>query len=456
MQTPITRRSFVQSLAAAPALDAPAEGCNILFLMSDEHSPHAAGWLGNKLVRTPAIDSLARAGTAFTASYCQNPVCVPSRASLLTSRMASNVGVFGNDGGLFADAPKMGTVFRNAGYAVGWMGKTHWGGESGFDVTHGSDDATDRPDRRKQWTRQPEDAGVADWPVSQEPDTIAKNHALRFLEQNRNRRFFAGLSFRKPHFPFAVQEEFYRLYKGRGDAPKVTPQMIEDLPLVSKKERETYGFAKLNEAQIIKAREVYFGMVTYMDSLVGEVLKKLDGLGLREKTIILYTADHGELAGEHGLWYKNSFYEASVRIPMVWSFPRQIPRGKQIHAPVMNMDIFPTLCELCGVSAPGGLEGRSLLPLIRGVEDGSRRYALAESFRGGFASRMIRSGEWKYCYYHEDREQLFNLRNDPEETVNLVNRPEHRELAASLKKRALEGWQLQRFFEKRKRRAKGA
>ncbi|MDP2995980.1 MAG: sulfatase-like hydrolase/transferase [Bryobacterales bacterium] len=456
MPNSISRRDFVQTLAAAPALAASAEGYNILFLMSDEHSPHAAGWLGNKIVRTPAIDSLARAGAAFSASYCQNPVCVPSRASFLTSRMASNVGVFGNDGGLVNDVPKMGSVFRGAGYQVSWMGKTHWGGESGFDVRHGSDDAADRPDRRKQWTRQPEDAGVADWPVSQEPDTIAKNHALRFLEENRGKRFFAGVSFRKPHFPFAVQEEFYKLYNGRLDAPRVTPRMIEELPLVSKKERETYGFAKLNQAQIVKAREVYFGMVTYMDSLVGEILKKLDDLGLREKTIILYTSDHGEMAGEHGLWYKNSFYEASARIPMVWSFPREIPRGKQIHAPVMNMDIFPTLCELTGVPLPGGLEGRSLLPLIKGAEDGGKRYALAESFRGGYASRMIRSGQWKYCYYHEDSEQLFDLRNNPEENVNLVKRPEHRDLVAALNKRALEGWRLQQYRERKKARKKGA
>ncbi len=455
MSNSITRRGFVQTLAAAPALAAPAQGYNILFLMSDEHSPHAAGWLGNKIVRTPAIDSLARSGAAFRASYCQNPVCVPSRASFLTSRMASDVGVFGNDGGLVDSVPKMGSVFRAAGYVAGWMGKTHWGGESGFDVSHASDDAADRPDRRKKWTRQPEDAGVADWSVSQEPDTIAKDHALRFLEENRAKRFFAGVSFRKPHFPFAVQQEFYKLYQGRLDAPRVTPQMIEELPLVSKKERETYGFAKLNQAQIIKAREVYFGMVTYMDSLVAEILKKLDDLGLREKTIILYTADHGELAGEHGLWYKNSFYEASVRIPMVWSFPTAIPRGKQIDAPVMNMDIFPTLCELTGVPLPAGLEGRSLLPLIKGAEDGRNRYALAESFRGGFASRMIRSGQWKYCYYHQDREQLFDLRNDPEETVNLVKRPEHRDLVAALKKRALEGRWLQNYQEK-KARQKGA
>lgn len=450
----VSRRSFLETLAAAPALAAPAGGYNVLFLMSDEHSPYAAGWLGNRIVRTPALDSLAAAGTAFTASYCQNPVCVPSRASFLTSRMPSNVGVFGNDGGLFQDVPKMGSVFREAGYVAGWMGKTHWGGESGFDTTYGSDTAEERPDRRRKWTRQPEDAGVADWPTSEEPDTVTKNHALRFLEQNRDKRFFAGVSFRKPHFPFAVQEEFYRLYKGRVSAPRVTPQMIEDLPLVSKKERETYGFAKLSEAQIIKAREVYFGMVTYMDSLVGEILKKLDQLGLREKTIILYTSDHGELAGEHGLWYKNSFYEASVRIPMVWSFPRQIPRGKQIHTPVMNMDIFPTLCDLCGFPKPASLEGRSLLPLMTGAEDGGGRHALAESFRGGFASRMIRSGQWKYCYYHEDREQLFDLRNDPEESLNLVKRPEHRELVASLKKRALHGWQLQRFLDRKKARAK--
>ena len=224
----------------------------------------------------------------------------------------------------------------------------------------------------------------------QEAMVIAKEQAVRFMEENRDGKFFLGVSFRKPHFPFVVQEKYHRMYKGKIGVPKVTEKTIEELPLVSKAERDKYEFAKLNEKQIRYAREIYYGMVTYIDDLFGEVVNKLNELGLRERTIILYTSDHGDLIGEHGLWYKNSFYEGSAGVPFIWSFPKALPKGRTIDAPVSNMDIFPTLCDLCGLPKPDGLEGQSLLPLINGTDDGKDRFALSENFRGKSASRMIR------------------------------------------------------------------
>lgn len=453
MKISITRRDALKALAAVPAIpgrSATPDKLNVLWLMSDEHSTHAAGWLGNPLIRTPALDGLAKRGAAFTSAYCQNPICVPSRASFLTGRMPSNVGVFGNDGGLRQGVPTMATVFKQAGYLTQWIGKTHWGGQSGFDSPHGSDDEVTGAALRRQITRSPADAMVATWPVSAEGDTETKNFALRFLEGNHNKPFFAGVSFRKPHFPFVVQEEFYRLYQDRVEVPKVTPNALKDLSRLSQSEREGYGFAKLTDAQIRKARAVYFGMVTYMDSLIGEILRKVDELGLKENTIILYTADHGEMAGEHGLWYKNCFYEAGAGVPLILSVPKRTRAGTKVEAPVMNMDLFPTLCELCGVPAPEGLEGTSLLPLLEGQDDGKNRYALSENFRGGFAGRMIRAGDWKYCCFREDREQLFDLRNDPAEVDDQAGNPRHKDLQTSLKARALKGWNFERKRKKQK------
>ncbi|OPZ05265.1 MAG: Choline-sulfatase [candidate division BRC1 bacterium ADurb.BinA364] len=226
------------------------------------------------------------------------------------------------------------------------------------------------------------------------------------------------------------------------------------MPRVSRNERDKYGFANLRDEQIVKAREIYYGMVRYVDGLIGEILAKLDELGLRENTIVLYTSDHGELAGEHGLWYKNSYYEASVRVPHVWSFPKVLPQGATVSTPTMNMDILPTLCDLCGLDKPEGLEGASLLPLMLGQEDGKDRVAFSENFRGGMPSRMIRTDRWKYCYYVDDIEQLFDMREDPEETVNLVDRPEHRELVAALKAQALEGWDYKAYLARKRELAK--
>ncbi len=444
-----SRREFAAMAAGAAA--PPIQRPNVLFLMSDEHSPHAARWMGDRIIETPALDGLAAEGVAFTSAYCQNPICVPSRASFITGRMSSNVGVFGNDGGLNPEAPTLADVFRQAGYKTAWFGKTHWGGNPRFEIQPGRD-AGAREGHETGRSRLPQDAKITSAPVADEVDALAQRQAIEFLRGRRDEPFFAGVSFIKPHFPFVVQEEYYRRYKDVIDTPRATPEMIADLPQMSKAEREKYGFASLSPEQIRKARAVYFGMVSFIDDLVAGILKEVDRLGLRKNTIILYTSDHGELAGEHGLWYKNSFYEASARIPHIWSFPGRLPRGKKVTAPTMNMDIFPTLCDLCSLGKPSTLEGASLLPLLDGREGGAARYALSENFRGGWAGRMIRVGKWKYCYHHDDIEQLFDLEADPGETANLAARPEHSALKADLKKRALEGWKLQAFLDRRRNR----
>jgi choline-sulfatase len=358
----LTRREFLAAGAAAPL--ASGERPNVLFLMSDEHSPHAAGWMGNRIVQTPSLDRLAGEGTAFTSAYCQNPICVPSRASFVTGRMASNVGVYDNSGGLASSAVTLADVFGKAGYTTAWFGKTHWGGDPRFQIQPGRDGGA-REDQEAGRSRLPQDARITPRPISAEVDTLAHQQALKFLEEQKGRPFFCGVSFIKPHFPFVVQEEYYRRYREIIDVPDVTPRMIEDLPRLSRGEREKYGFASLTKEQIAKARAVYFGMVTFIDDLVGGIVKELERQGLRGNTVVLYTADHGELAGEHGLWYKNSFYEASARIPHIWSIPGR-KGGRKVSAPTMNMDIFPTLCDLCRLEKPAELEGSSLLPLIDG------------------------------------------------------------------------------------------
>ncbi len=190
----------------------------------------------------------------------------------------------------------------------------------------------------------------------------------------------------------------------------------------------------------MRARALYYGMVTYVDEEFGRILKKLDDLGLRDNTIILYTADHGEMLGDRGNWYKNSFYDGSASVPFIWSFPRALPRGKVVRTPAMNMDIFPTLCDLCNLAKPPGLEGSSLLPVLKGSDDGRARHALSENYRSGFAGRMIRTARWKYFFYTNGEEYLYDMEADPGEELNLIRNPACRETAADLKQQALVGW----------------
>ena len=428
---------------------------NILLLQTDEHSPHSLGCYGNKIVKTPALDSLAQNGTMFTAAYCQNPICVPSRMSMLTGKMASDVGVYGNSEVLAMEHKTFADVFNAAGYVTAIIGKMHFQGQ-GEERVHGfyrpygdggSEETWKKPAGYLE-SRLPEDAVVSTWPIEDEQDTGVTNHSLEFLDQHKDKKFFLISSFRKPHFPFTIFQEYYDLYKDTADLPpEVTQEMLDDLPLPSQNEREKYGFASLTDEQIRVARAHYYGMTTYIDDQVKAILDKLDELGIRDNTIIIYTSDHGEMLGEHGLWYKNCFYEASAGIPFLWSFPRRLPSGKTIGAPVMNIDIFPTLCELCGLDGPDDLQGKSLLPLMKGTEDGTSRIALSENYRGGTPAKMVRTYGWKYTYYTDGKEQLFDMKNDPEETENLINDPQYASLAQELKAKALENWNYMGYYD---------
>jgi choline-sulfatase len=266
------------------------------------------------------------------------------------------------------------------------------------------------------------------------------DEALAFLEQNKDRKFFLGVSFVKPHFPFTIQQKYYDLYQGKVTPPRASPELIAALPMLSKQERLAYKFADATEEDVLRTKAIYYGMVTFVDEEFGRIMKKLDDLGLRDKTIILYTADHGEMLGDHGIWYKNSFFDGSATIPFIWSFPKALPRGKVVNSPAMNMDVFPTLCDLCDLPKPSGLEGSSLLPVLQGKEEGADRYALSENYRSRFAGRMIRTAKWKYFFYTDGEEFLFNMQADPGEEKNLIKDPALRKMADELKQRATVDW----------------
>lgn len=432
-------------LALAHAGLCAADGArpyNVLLLMSDEHNPRVLGAYGDPLVRTPHLDSLAATGVRFTAAYCQNPICVPSRVALVSGRMPSNLNTFGNTANQkYENVTTMADLFVRAGYQAAWFGKTHWGNPR-FPETGGGN-ANKRSAKEEQdesLSRLPQDSMVSTWPVEKNAEHATAGEALAFLEQNKARKFFLGVSFVKPHFPFTIQQQYYDLYKGKVSPPRASPKLIAELPALSKEEREKYNHAGATEADIMRTKAIYYGMVTYVDDEFGRILKKLDELGLRENTIIVYTADHGEMLGDRGIWYKNSFYDGSVTIPFIWSFPKALPQGRVVRTPAMNMDVLPTLADLCGLPQPAGVEGTSLLPVLQGKDEGANRIALSENYRGNFGGRMIRTARWKYFFYTNGEEYLYDLENDPLEESNLITDPQHRKLADDLKARATAGW----------------
>ncbi|MBI5693728.1 MAG: sulfatase-like hydrolase/transferase [Verrucomicrobia bacterium] len=441
------RVPFVLLLAAVTAVAAespasPAGKYNVLFLMTDEHNAGVLGCYGDPVVQTPTLDALAATGVRFTAAYCQNPICVPSRVSLVSGRMPSNLGTFGNTANQkYAGITTLADLFVRAGYATAWFGKTHWG-DPRF-PEHGAGSANKRAakeERDESFGRLPQESQVSKWPKEKNPEHLTANEALAFLEQHRDRRFFLGVSFVKPHFPFTIQPEFYERYRGRVTPPRAPPELIAQLPALSREERAKYDHAGATAEEVLRTKAIYYGMVSYVDEEFGRIVRRLEQLGLRENTLIVYTADHGEMLGERGIWYKNSFYEGSARVPFLWSLPGRLPRGRVVTTPAMNLDILPTLADLCGLPIPAGVEGSSLAPVLLGTGDGAERIALSENYRGNYAGRMIRTARWKYFFYTTGEEYLYDLTADPGEETNLAQRPEHREIAAELKQRASAGW----------------
>ena len=432
---------LLAGLAALRANES-AESYNVILLMTDEHNPRITGCYGDTLVKTPTLDGLAARGVRFTSAYCQNPICVPSRVSLVSGRMPCHLQTFGNTANQnYENITTLADVFNKAGYQTAWFGKTHWGDPRFQKSGEGArNKRAAKAEKDESFGRLPQEAQVSKWPVEKNPEHLTANEALAFLEQNKAGKFFMGVSFTKPHFPFTIQQPYYDLYRGKVSPPRAPVQLIEELPAISKQERAKLKLGEATSEEVLRAKAIYYGMVTYVDEELGRILKKLDELGLREKTIILYTADHGEMLGDRGLWYKNSFYDGSASIPFIWSFPPALPQGKVIGAPAMNMDIFPTLCDLCSLPKPDGLEGRSLVPLMKGTEDGGDRVALSENYRGGFAGRMIRTARWKYFFYTNGEEYLYDMQADPNEENNLIKNPACRKTADELKQRASEGW----------------
>lgn len=425
------------SVKAPPASGLRKPGSyNVLWLMTDEHSPHVVGCYGNKIVRTPNLDALAASGVLMTNGYCQNPICVPSRTSFLTGRLASDLRLSGQ--GNDYDGPTMAKTFNAAGYRTAWFGKYHSSikpeyHELSSDVPHAK--------TRVRLTRNIQDASISDWKEEEDLEYRLTEQGLNFLDENKNQAFFLGISFPKPHFPFTVFERFFKMYEGKLDAPMITQEILQNLPPVEKSEYALWGFKDLNESQIRFCREIYYGMVTYCDELLGKLIKKIDDLGLRENTIILYTSDHGEMLGEKGMWYKNSFYDASVRVPMIWSLPSMLAKSTILNTCIGNIDFFPTLCELCKLPAPTGITGQSVLPFFLGKQTSSERLVHSENFRGGFASKMVTNGRYKFIHYaNKGPEILYDREKDPEESVNFFEDRQYKDIVADLRNEAIKDW----------------
>ena len=444
---------------------------SVLLIMVDQL---AASWLpayGHRVVQAPNLTALARQGVTFDAAYCPSPLCAPSRASLLTGRLPSHTGVYDNAAEMRASLPTVTHRLRAAGYATTLAGKMHFVGPDqlhGFEerVTpdvypaglHWTPDWLAEPGDRLPWYHTMEPVltpGVSPASMQVDYDDEVRFHAVRALfDHARHRRgdpFFLVASFTSPHDPWELPARYWERY----DPADIPPPAVPAIPLAeadphSRRLREMCGIdeAGLTEAQIRRARHPNFAAISYVDERIGEVLTALRDSGLEDETIVAFTADHGEMLGERGLWYKMAFFEDAARVPLIVRAPGGLARsGSRVAEPVSLLDLAPTLLDLAGVDpgAPGDTDGTSLAPLLRGV-GGRDTPVVGEYLAEGVTAPavMIRRGPLKYIRCAGDPDLLYDVRADPRELRNLAAEPgsDGAARAAELRAEADERWDL--------------
>ncbi len=438
---------------------------NILFVISDQHQWRYAGCYGHAQVRTPHLDRLACEGLRFEQAYSQCPLCGPSRASILTGQFPHTNRQYTHGAFPLADAaPTLGQAFRAAGYVTGAIGKLHVLGETrqrdlGFDdrqmriytyqfedyIRAVGEEAVNRyatyrqPLPRFQTVYNPTNSPVA-LRDDQMFDHLVVERSIAFLEQHRARPFLLWAGLEKPHTDWTAPAAFHAQYDPAAmRLPATVTEARTDMPNAwYASTRQSWCF---DEEEIRHCLAAYCACVSYLDHQVGRLLAALDRLGLAENTLVVYSTDHGEMCFEHGMVQKQNFFEESVRVPLLFRLPGRIEAGVARRDPVALLDLFPTFCELAGVAAPGGLEGRSLAPVLRDAAASEpTRPVFSEYYDWGMPERMVRQGPWKYMYAVDDICQLYNLDADPRETHNRIDDPACREQVRRLHALAIDGW----------------
>jgi arylsulfatase A-like enzyme len=441
---------------ASVAVAEAAEGggrLNVLFLMSDDLRPEL-GCYGSEQVKTPNIDALAAAGVRFERAYVQFPLCNPSRSSMLTGRYPTVTGVLDNltwFGAAHPDFVSLPKFFKSQGYAALRCGKIFHGGIDDADAWTEGGELRSFEGGTSPRRPQPNQLLKSDDIVTLAGDGQAHgdfktaDRAIEYLRKYKEKPFFLCCGFAKPHSPPTAPQRFFDMYDAANVPLPVdfarTPTVPEGFPKASVPARSSDLFIG-REATPEEAREVkraYWASLTWMDWNLGRVMAELDKLGLSEKTIVVFWGDHGYHLGEKGKWSKHgSLFEIGTRVPLIIIAPGAKGNGKSSPRIVQALDIYPTLCELCGLKPPAGLQGHSLAPLLADPQAPWNHPAFTViGNQNKLAGVAVRNEKFRYAEYGADGSggaMLFDEVADPHEMQNLVRDPklakEQKSLAA--------------------------
>ncbi|MCF7855765.1 MAG: sulfatase-like hydrolase/transferase [Candidatus Pacebacteria bacterium] len=428
---------------------------NILLLMSDQHSPRFLGCYGDETLPTPALDSLAANGVAFDSAYCPAPLCVPSRMAFLSGRHCHQIGVWNNSHILRSDIPTFAHGLGIAGYKTVLVGRMHFLGEDqhhGFQERRLGDISPSFPARNAAIERYRDYWGSLESIQSAGPgrshdlefDQAVAMEACRVIYDHEvsgdPRPLCLVASFFGPHDPWKVPKRLFDRFAGlsdRLDSGETT------LPPFAEEVRRAAGFDTITAEQTCRMRDAYRAKCAFVDETIQHVLTAFAESPLSDNAAIVYTSDHGEMAGEKGLWTKSVFYEAATRVPMIVSWPGTLPRGKHISANVSLLDLTATLLDMgCAPEIPD-MAGTSLIPLASGHGEQGNGAVFAELGKRtiGGPCRMVRHNQWKAVFYRSLQPELYNIGEDPEEMTNLAGTSPHDRVLSDLEALARDdGW----------------
>lgn len=451
---------------------------NVLWICTDQQRYDTIASLGNPLVRTPHIDGLVRDGVAFTQAYCQSPVCTPSRASFLTGRYPRTTRCRQNGQSIPADERLVSRLFADAGYRCGLAGKLHLASCSDGKVEQRIDDGY----HDFAWSHHPQ----PDWPENAYTKWLARqgkswpelytgegtpfvkqgvsaeyhqttwcaDETIQFIRQNSERPWLFSVNCFDPHHPFDPPPEYLaKVATSHMPLPKFRPGELANKPKFqtldavwahnSPGEFPTGVMTDQDRREVCAA---YYAMCELIDDQVGRMLAALDETNQREETIVLFMSDHGEMLGDHGIYFKGPhFYDEAVRVPLVFSWPGKLREPHRVDGLTELVDLAPTLLELAGLDVPKRIQGKSLVSHLTGGRDpqDGRPHVYSEYYNAwthaDVYGTMLRTKECKIVVYHGQQiGELYDLTNDPDEFENLWDDPPARQLKSDMLKQCFD------------------
>lgn len=441
---------------------------NLLFIFSDQHAQRVAGCYGDRVVETPALDRLAARGVMATNAYSASPICVPSRMSMLTACHPHRQEVWTNDDVLASDRPTWLHALGAAGYRPKLIGRLH---ALGPDQLHGYAERS-VGDHSPNWPGVARhDMGVLAKTNDPNPESIARSGAgqsayelkdkdvtaatlaeldrLAAIDPADREPFCLTVGLMLPHAPYVAAADRVQHYLDRLAPPRLGPDRSNTAHPWISWWREDRGLSQVDPADEARARAAYWALVAEMDIMIGRILDRLDATGLSENTLVVYASDHGDHVGERGLWWKHTFYDESIKVPAILSWPGRLPEGVRFDRVVSLMDLAQTMIEALGGNPLPDVDGRSFWRQLNDqaapwIDEVFAEYCTdaVPDWTGGDAvrQRMIRQGRWKLIYYWGHRPQLFDLEGDPDETEDLALNPEYSTIVEALTRRVMDGW----------------